>query len=607
MHTRFAMWLVVLVALSPAALAAAAPPDVDAPKGIQEVLVSDPAAGWRSRSEPHLAQSPVDYRVMVGASKFYNRDPDSLPEYEFKVGTYASFDAGRTWADLGQLNTCPREQAPPSSWPHNTCYPEDDPAIGGSEDTGDPRGTGDYGEEYLTSDPWVRFDDEGNAYAMVLDSPPYPSGRGWGMSFHIWESVAAADVDSGQTWSDRIVINAYEAGDDALFLDDKNTFAVNNAGPDLDGRVGIIVACWTQTVYAEDRQQIVCERSTDGGRSWPGTPLPISTGQRFVIGVHVVADPRDPETFHAVWLDRGVEPEELSFSRSTDGGVSWSPPSLVTVVDNLPAAFPGNDFRNLTLPIMAAGPRGALYVVYSEYRRPAFDDPDADGKQADVMLVRASDGGSRWSEPLRVNRDRTNADQFQPYVDVTAAGQVNVNFFDRRHDPADFHIDNYLARSNDGGATFTEQRLSHDMWDPSINPPISSWGEFIGDYQGLVADTCSATPFMQDTHLANAPERDPDFDEGMPRSQFQQLFAWRVRNTAATAGRADDRLSGGGGRDRLCGLAGSDLLRGGAGDDVIRAGPGADRVRGGQGHDVCHLGLGPDDARGCEALTDTKR
>src|SRR6185503_2817370 len=101
-----------------------------------------------------------------------------------------------------------------------------------------------------------------------------------------------------------------------------------------------------------------------------------------------------------------------------------------------------------------------------------------------------------------VTQDNTNADQFQPYLAVTALGQLNVSFFDRRLDapgsnhPGNFFIDTWLARSNDGGATWGENRVSHDSWDPSINPPISTSGEFIGDYQGLVADDCFAIPFV---------------------------------------------------------------------------------------------------------------
>jgi hypothetical protein len=156
-----------------------------------------------------------------------------------------------------------------------------------------------------------------------------------------------------------------------------------------------------------------------------------------------------------------------------------------------------------------------------------------------------------------VNRDLTNADQFQQYNRVTKRGQLNVSFFDRRLDapeppnhPGNFFIDNFLARSNDGGATWTETRLSHDSWDPSINPPISGSGEFIGDYQGLVADDCFAISYVNDTHLANDPGRDPDFDEGLARSPFQELLAWRLPNTPEFGGTRSRDCRGRGGERR---------------------------------------------------------
>jgi hypothetical protein len=43
---------------------------------------------------------------------------------------------------------------------------------------------------------------------------------------------------------------------------------------------------------------------------------------------------------------------------------------------------------------------------------------------------------------------------------------------------------------------------------------------------------------MNDTHLANDVGRDPAFDSGDPRSDFQEVFSWRVPNTAAYGGGA---------------------------------------------------------------------
>jgi hypothetical protein len=537
------------------------PPDIDDPAGLQDVLASDPAKGFRSHSEPHIAQSPTNPDILVASSKMYNRDQDSLAEYEFKIGTYVSFDHGQSWSDLGQLDVCPPAQAAPPTWPGNTCYPDENPNLGGTgaEDVGDPRGTGDFGEEYITSDAWVQFDDEGNAYVMVLDAAPLPGGAGWGMNLHKWQTPSPADVSSGNTWSHRMPIDSYPAAaSDPNFgtLDDKNTLAVNNAGPDGDSTTGTMVACWTRDNADPNLppQQIVCKRSTDGGATWPGAPQAISGNQLLDLGVHVVADPRDPNTFYATWLHYlpgllglGL-PDEMSFTKSTDGGQTWEPPRVVAQLTTLPDTFPHQQFRNLSNPIMAAGPNSELYIVYSAYRD-APQPNDEDGQQADVMMVRSPDGGDSWFKPVKVNKDSTNADQFQPYVAVNPAGQVNVAYFDRRLDarrvesstvvhPGNFFIDTWLSRSNDGGRTFTDTRVSHDSWDPTINPPTSDSGQFLGDYQGLVADCSNAIPFANDTHLANAASRDPSFDADEPRSTFQEVFSWRVPNTPAFGGAA---------------------------------------------------------------------
>ncbi|MCA1704192.1 MAG: hypothetical protein LC808_13375, partial [Actinobacteria bacterium] len=250
-----------------------------------------------------------------------------------------------------------------------------------------------------------------------------------------------------------------------------------------------------------------------------------------------------------------------------------------------------------------------LYISYADYRAAPKPDQDEDGLSSDIMVAKSTTRGASWETPVLVNKDGTNADQFQPYIDINKAGQINIAFFDRRKDVkivrngevihgGNFFIDLYLARSSNGGATFKEQRVSHDMWDPRINPPISGSGAFIGDYQGMIADTCVAIPFYNDTHLANASTRDPRFDTGSPRSRFQQLIAWRVKNRTVYAGKRDDILAGGAGKDRLCGLAGNDILRGNRGYDVLRGGVGNDILRGTRGNDVLRGGAGNDKLRG---------
>src|SRR6476660_6721537 len=66
---------------------------------------------------------------------------------------------------------------------------------------------------------------------------------------------------------------------------------------------------------------------------------------------------------------------------------------------------------------------------------------------------------------------------------ITPKDQIDISYFDRRNDPKNYLIDTYLSRSNDGGKTFSDTRVTQSVWDPGINPPISPSGEFIGDYQ----------------------------------------------------------------------------------------------------------------------------
>jgi len=219
--------------------------------------------------------------------------------------------------------------------------------------------------------------------------------------------------------------------------------------------------------------------------------------------------------------------------------------AMVVGLQGYDRQFPNQQFRNLSIPIMAVGPASELYVVYSA-NQPTSDPDDENGLQADIMMVTSPLMGiaGTWNTvtPIKVNQDNTRADQFQPYVVVNPDGQVDVAYFDRRHDPDNFYVDTYLSRSTNVTQGFTDIRLSHDMSSPEFNAPVSGSGLFFGDYQGLVSDACFTYPFFQDAHLANdefidpGPERDPDFDDGYPSSPFQEAFSWRVPNTSEFGG-----------------------------------------------------------------------
>ncbi len=572
------------------------PRPTNVPGGVDQSRAAH--TGYLSYSEPHISVDPLDPAHLVAGSKMYQ----NLAEYKFKIGTNFSFDAGQNWGDNGHL-------------------------------PGYPVQNGDEGDGYhITSDVWTAFDDEGNAYAMVLDSPPDQTPQlpsGWGMNVH-------KSTDGGKTWSDPIPIEKKsDPVTRELLLADKNTITVDNYGADGDGKTGNIYACWGEDAPVSNLS-IRVSRSTDAGQTWfPG--IPVSGADQSVIGCYVLVGPPDkpgePGPLYVFWLDFGGD-GAIRMAKSTNGGQTFSPPSTVAEIQQQPRQLPTSAFRNLSIPYAAVDPvNGTVYVTWGDYHKTVegeecFPDPRAPADQVcdgDIVLVKSTDGGDTWSDPIRVNQDPVGngADQFQPALAVTDHGQLNMMWFDRRNDPQNFYIDTYAARSNDGGQTWTETRVTTDMWDPSVNPPISPSGQFIGDYQGMAANDCFAYPFWQDTTLANLDPADPRY------SPYQQTFSATIPNTEEFGGKpvqgvkcpsleggrhdkcvkvrngteAKDKMKGSndsetmrgfGGGDRLKALGDDDCVFGNKGRDRIRDGKGKDKVRGGKGRDRLFGGPGKD-------------
>ena len=119
------------------------------------------------------------------------------------------------------------------------------------------------------------------------------------------------------------------------------------------------------------------------------------------------------------------------------------------------------------------GSMGRLYVTWSDYR-------DGD---IGVYCATSDDGGESWSKPVRVNTNplHDGTDQFFQWLAVDpATGAVNVIFYDRRLDPDNRKTTVTLARSTDGGATFTNYAWTRDAF-------VTRREEFLGDYIGIAA------------------------------------------------------------------------------------------------------------------------
>lgn len=503
-----------------------APPIVTSPSGFPQFRAS--SDGFTSHSEPHVAMNPLNHANLVAGSKQYVNNK----HYLFRIGMYSSFDGGQTWSDSGHLPvpTCPATTlcSPPPDTTPSACA-----------------GDGPFASACLftTSDIWLSFDDEGNVYGIVLVSPSSNVGSGWEMWMY-------KSTDGGRTWplpNMRVIHNHNDHNLSSFFLDDKDAIGVDNytqAGTGLvtgtnsprDGHIGNIYACWGLDGTQVPTQNQVFSRSLDGGNTW-SEPLIISgaTNARE-IGCQIAIAPSG-RVYVSFFVYALTSPAEAPYvtgigqyiTWSDDHGVTFVPPIKAASVHPVPSHLQAADnFRNESLPAMALSPDdSSVYITWAD------ENMYAGGQDADILLAKGTltAGVPVFGTPIRVNQDpkADGKDQFQPQIAVTASGQVDISYFDRRNDPKDFFIDTYLSRSNDSGATWNDTRVTQFMSDPRINPPIDGAGNyFYGDYQGLVADNKCAMPFWQDTHLANLPTTDPNY------SQWQEVFSARIPNGAAS-------------------------------------------------------------------------
>jgi hypothetical protein len=141
-------------------------------------------------------------------------------------------------------------------------------------------------------------------------------------------------------------------------------------------------------------------RSTDKGVTWSA---PIEIDRMINDGVVDPADGHDVRTgdlipqiavddesgnLYVVWQDdRFTGEEQIAFSSSTDGGLTWSDTQRISKVGGVNQAF---------IPTVRVADDGTVAVQHYDFR---FDDPATTPPlTTDVWLLRSADGGATWTE-----------------------------------------------------------------------------------------------------------------------------------------------------------------------------------------------------------------
>jgi len=290
------------------------------------------------------------------------------------------------------------------------------------------------------------------------------------------------------SWIDRIVCqkstNGGSGWNDGSFTGLNGTKAQDKQWVSIDRSNNHIYMTWTEfdaygSFDPQDSSRILFSRSTDGGSSW-SAPRTVSDRSGDCIDSDNTTEGAMPAVgpngeVYVAWAFN----DTIWFDRSSDGGTTWLPSDIFVSTQPggwdfpIPGIMRCNGLPVTVCDTSSASPHnGTIYVNWTDQRSGSAD--------TDVWLVRSTDGGNTWSSPLRVNDDAPGKHQFFTWMTIDQSnGNLWFVFYDRR-DHSNELTDVYLAFSNDGGNTFENFRISESPFLPDATV-------FFGDYTNITA------------------------------------------------------------------------------------------------------------------------
>ncbi|MGH7687099.1 MAG: sialidase family protein [Candidatus Dormibacteria bacterium] len=252
-------------------------------------------------------------------------------------------------------------------------------------------------------------------------------------------------------------------------------------------------------------------KSTDGGNSWKTVAVdaapPASAGSPAEIDFepHIAVDPNNAQKvvvlFRRSYPSSKIHPTRAYIATSTDGGATFSPPTLL-FDRSMGFDPPYPVIANNTLYIswhetFSSGPDkiwfssstdgGKTFSDHQVATGTNVDTPvllydsgrkkwnmfwDAGDKDLDVLYSSSTDGSS-WSSPKRLNDDPKSdgRDQELPAVSISPNGRIDVAFYDYRNDPYPIpqngdignRQDVYYTFSTDGGSNWSANVKLNDL------------------------------------------------------------------------------------------------------------------------------------------------
>jgi len=291
------------------------------------------------------------------------------------------------------------------------------------------------------------------------------------------------------------VVAAFQNGG----LLDKNHMWIDNSA--ISPHEGNIYVAYTD--FGSTGYPIEITRSTDDGLSY-STPAIISSAVNAGShnqGVNIQTGP-DGEVYVA-WIIYDTWPSDetaIAIAKSTNGGSSFNDATrIISDIRGIRNTETSKDHRVNSFPSMAVdisgGPNdGNIYIVWANVGIPGTNT----GPDIDVYMIRSEDGGINWSTPGKVNQDPSGAgkEHYFPWITCDpVTGALSVIFYDDRY-VSSTQCEVYVASSNDGGLTWEDFKVSDVAFTPAVIPGLA--GGYMGDYLGISAVSSKVYPTWTD-------------------------------------------------------------------------------------------------------------
>lgn len=284
----------------------------------------------------------------------------------------------------------------------------------------------------MTADPHdPRF-----AYA-VWDRLVFPEERAGGVSYLTTGAFRGPTyftrtTDGGATWerarsifdpgrNDQTIGNQIAVTGTGALVNVMTVFRNDNGAGRRGGTISVLRsmdrgATWSGEIAVDRLGSVGVTDPRDGARVRTGDIIPsIATDHR--VGSNDV---------YVVWQDarfNGFQRDQIAFSRSSDGGRTWSPPVRIN----------GNPATQAFTPAVRVDDQGNIAVVYYDFRHDTTQSLSLD---SDVWALRSSDRGATWTEervtPASFDMRRAPFARgyfVGDYIGVAAAGTAFMPFF----------------------------------------------------------------------------------------------------------------------------------------------------------------------------------